>query len=128
MTHVDSRRASIAGLLFLAALAFATVQLQRPLRAQVTFAAPNRVTFRVVADMEQYSEPAGLTQPSPALFYLQAGQSILSVTTQGSLTVLAAAPSGYAVAGPPVTAANARSYTAYRSDQANYPVSLKLTV
>lgn len=90
-------------------------------------AVPRQAAFRVVADMRQYSEPAGLTQPSPELFYLQAGQAILSVTLQGKLTVLAMAPGKYVMGSPPVTAANGRSYTAYGAGQTNYPISLALT-
>jgi len=86
-----------------------------------------QVTFHVVADMRQYSEPAGLTEPSPNLFYLQAGQAILSVTPEGKLTVLATAPSDYVMGSPPVTAANGRSYTAYGAAQTNYPISLRFT-
>jgi uncharacterized repeat protein (TIGR03803 family) len=90
-------------------------------------ATPSQVAFRVVADMQQYSQAAGLTQPSPDLFYLQAGQAILSVTPQGKLTVLATAPASYVMGSPPVTAANSRSYTAYGAAQTNYPISFKFT-
>jgi len=90
-------------------------------------APPGHATFHVVADMQQYSEPAGLTEPSPSLFYLQAGQAILSVTPQGKLTVLATAPAGYVMGSPPVTAANGRSYTAYGAAQTNIPISLHFT-
>jgi len=90
-----------------------------------TAATPARTTFRVVADMTQYPQPAGLWQFDPAHFYTVAnGQTVLSVSTSGAVTAVFTPPSGHRIYILPVTAPNGRSYTVYSSQGTNYPISL----
>ena len=90
-------------------------------------AAPAQITFRVVADMNLYPQPAGLWQFSPRLFYTVANNAILSVSTSGAVTFLFTPPNGDNIYILPVTASNGRSYTLYSSRYMNYPISLTAT-
>lgn len=88
-------------------------------------ATPKQSTLRVVASTQQISQPQGLWQVSPTLFYTTSNQTILSVTTGGEVAVLFVAPSGYNIGYVPVTAPNNRSYSAYGSEETSYQISLK---
>jgi hypothetical protein len=88
-------------------------------------ATPKQSTLRVVASTQQISQPQGLWQVSPTLFYTTSNQTILSVTTGGEVAVLFVAPSGYNIGYVPVTAPNNRSYSAYGSEGTSYQISLK---
>ena len=48
-------------------------------------ATPKQSTLRVVASTQQISQPQGLWQVSPTLFYTTSNQTILSVTTGGEV-------------------------------------------
>ena len=79
-------------------------------------------TFRVVAYMSRYDQPAGLTEGSPGTFYGVAGSSqtvTFSVTRQGTKTILSSFPSGYNLESIPVSGANGRLYSSY--EQGSYP-------
>ncbi len=89
-----------------------------PLVALCALASPIACTaaasYRAVAYMTtQNSEPLGLLEGSPGLFFVQAGAGIIfSVTTQGAVTVLAEFPVGYQVESVPgATGANGLFYS-----------------
>jgi uncharacterized repeat protein (TIGR03803 family) len=74
--------------------------------------APARSQFRVVAAFGAYSQPGGLAEGDPDVFYSFGGTApdyAFSVTAGGTLTQLAAFPNGYIVL-PLVSASNARFY------------------
>ena len=88
-------------------------------------APPAEITFRVIENMTQYSQPAGLSQFDPTHFYTVAnGQTVLSVSTSGAVTALFTPPGGHRIYILPVTAPNGRSYTVYNAQGTNYPISL----
>jgi uncharacterized repeat protein (TIGR03803 family) len=77
-----------------------------------TGAAPQ---FRVIRYMNEYVQPGGMAEGSPGVFYSSAGsgyQAALSLTTQGAMTILAKFPLDYSIAGPLVSAADGRFYSA----------------
>src|ERR1039457_5591556 len=82
--------------------------------AACTPSASAQATFRVVSYVNQLQQPVGITEGSPGVFYSFGGsiQSVFSVTTQGSKTVLASFPSGHNILAPLVSAANGRLYSA----------------
>jgi len=52
----------------------------------------DQATFRVIAYMDRYDQPIGIIEGSPGVFYSESGNAVLSVTTQGSKTILANFP------------------------------------
>lgn len=73
--------------------------------------------FRVLHYMNSYDQPAGMTEGAPGVFYSRSGsayQAALSITTQGSMTVLAKFPYEYYIQALLVSAANSRFYSAVR--------------
>jgi uncharacterized repeat protein (TIGR03803 family) len=82
--------------------------------------AASQVSFHPLAYMNQYSQPAGMTEGSPGVFYTVGGGgvgggAVLSVTASGSETVIATIPSGDNFVSLPQSGANGRLYSAYAS-------------
>jgi uncharacterized repeat protein (TIGR03803 family) len=76
--------------------------------------ATGQATFRIVANMNRYDQPAGLIEGSPGVFYGIAGSAqgvTFSVTTQGSITILSSFPSGDTLESVVMSAANGRFYS-----------------
>jgi uncharacterized repeat protein (TIGR03803 family) len=72
------------------------------------------VTFHVIAYMKTFaqSQPAGMAEGSPGVFYSIAGSgSLISITSQGAIRVLETFPSGYNIQSSPVSGANGRFYS-----------------
>ena len=65
--------------------------------------------FRILAEMNQYSPPMGLTEVSPGLFYFPSGSSLFSITTHGTTTLLEPLPIG--ALSPLVAGANGQFYS-----------------
>src|SRR5215469_14053095 len=86
--------------------------------ALCALAAPpaNQGTFRVISTLGAYSQPGGLVEGSPGLFYSSAllagtgGAAVFSVTTNGATTTLASFPSGYNLSGFPASGPNGLFY------------------
>lgn len=73
-----------------------------------------QATFRVISYMNRLSQPVGLTEGSPGVFYSVAGggpSAAFSITVQGAKTILATFPSGYIVDALLTSAANNRFYS-----------------
>jgi len=73
-----------------------------------------QATYRIVAYMDKYDQPAGLVEGSQGLFYGIAGAYTtvgFSVTPQGSMTILASFPSGYNVQSLFAAGSNGRLYS-----------------
>lgn len=83
-----------------------------------TASAAGQATVHVISYMSGYSQPAGLTEGSPGLFYGIAaipgtgGEAAFSVTTQGVTTTVASFSSGYNVTSLIVSGPNNRLYSA----------------
>jgi uncharacterized repeat protein (TIGR03803 family) len=89
---------------------------------------PKKVTFRVLASMSQYGQPASLGQLYPSLFYLNSAfQTLLTITPAGVLTPIFTAPSSYVMGYVPITAPNGRSYSVYGGSGTTYQFSIKTT-
>ena len=65
--------------------------------------------------MNRLDQPGGIMEGSPGVLYFESGASstaaVLSVTTEGSKTVIASFPSGNNFASSPVSGANGRFYS-----------------
>jgi uncharacterized repeat protein (TIGR03803 family) len=86
----------------------------------VTAASASPFTFRVVADMSQYGQPAYLTEVSPGVFYSMASsQAAFSVTSQGTQALLENFYPNY-TSGWFVTGSDDRNY-AISSNSKNNP-------
>ncbi len=73
-----------------------------------------QVSYRIVAYMDKYDQPAGLVEGTPGLFYGVAGAYTtvgFSTTPQGSMTVLTSFPSGYNVQSLFAAASDGRLYS-----------------
>jgi uncharacterized repeat protein (TIGR03803 family) len=69
-----------------------------------------QATYRVVA-YSPYSEPGGIVEGTPGVFYSQAyGNYVIQVTVQGAVTTIAAFPLQTEGISSPVSAANGRFY------------------
>ncbi|HUE01919.1 MAG TPA: choice-of-anchor tandem repeat GloVer-containing protein [Bryobacteraceae bacterium] len=80
--------------------------------AETTYAAS--ASFRIVAYMDKYDQPAGFVEGAPGVFYGTAGGYThvgFSITPQGSMTVLASFPSGHNIVPTFVAGANGRLYS-----------------
>src|SRR5579864_7070421 len=76
--------------------------------------AAGQPSFRIVAYMYQWGPPDGLTEGSPGTFYSVGGsaqQAALSITTQGSKTILTTFATSTYIQAPLVSAANRRFYS-----------------
>src|SRR5580700_4180835 len=72
----------------------------------------SQATYRVVA-YSPYSEPGGITEAAPGLFYSSAdGYYIFSVTEQGSLVTIASFPTTDEISSLIMSAANGLLYSA----------------
>jgi len=81
--------------------------------------ASSQVTFKIVAPMYRYGQPAGLIEGSPGVFYSEAGSGttvLFSVSAAGTKTVLTSLPSGYQVASLAVGGADGRYYSEFEHD------------
>jgi hypothetical protein len=81
-----------------------------------TPSAAGQATFRVVSYMNYLDQPGGMVEGSPGVFYSEAGTSthaVLSITTQGSKTILAIVQSPYQVASQLLSAADGRFYSSF---------------
>src|SRR6202167_6540393 len=74
-----------------------------------------QATFHVVSYTNEHPAPIGMTEGSPGIFYLATGShpAILSVTIQGTETVLTSFPGGHEqMLGTVVSGPNGRFYDA----------------
>ena len=71
-----------------------------------------QTAFHVIAYRDRLGGPGGIVEGSPSLLYFATGtdSAILSITPQGTETVLTTFPSGYQMLGPVVSAPNGRFY------------------
>jgi hypothetical protein len=69
----------------------------------------------------QYQQPNAVVEGSPGVFYVAGGNAILSVTTQGTMTILASFPSPpYTIESDPgAVAANGLLYSSVDQVQTN---------
>lgn len=75
--------------------------------------------FHVISYMSKYDGPRGLIEGSPGVLYSESGSSneaTLSITTQGSKTILSSFPIGYQIPGLLVSGANGRFYSSVQVD------------
>jgi len=89
------------------ALALCAVLASMPLSA-------GQPSFRVVSYMKTFDAPGGMIEGSPGLYYSEAGSStkaVLSITPQGSKTILTTFPSGQNMLSLLVSGANDRFYS-----------------
>jgi uncharacterized repeat protein (TIGR03803 family) len=83
-----------------------------------------KVSYRIVAYMDKYDQPAGFVEGSPGVFYGISGSVThvgFSITTQGLITILATFPSGHNVESLFVAGSNGRLYSTaeFSDDPAN---------
>ncbi len=76
-------------------------------------------TLRTVASLHRYNQPAGLIEGSPGVFYSITAADIFSVTSQGTLTVLATFPIGDNISSLPVSGPDNRFYSAFQYSTAS---------
>jgi hypothetical protein len=72
------------------------------------------VSYRIVAYMDKYDQPAGLTEGSPGVFYGTAGSYSpvgFTITPQGAMTVVTQFPTGYHFGSLFCAAPNGRLYS-----------------
>jgi uncharacterized repeat protein (TIGR03803 family) len=80
--------------------------------------AAGQTAFHVISYMDRLGQPGGISEGSPGVFYFNSGtnpSAALSITTQGTQTVLAAFPSGTNVESQLVSGANGRFYSSVES-------------
>src|SRR5580700_10813230 len=73
-----------------------------------------QVSYRIVAYMDQYNQPAGFVEGSPGVYYGISGSATtvgFSITPQGLMTILASFPSGHNVESLFVAGSNGRLYS-----------------
>ncbi|MGA2742018.1 MAG: choice-of-anchor tandem repeat GloVer-containing protein [Bryobacteraceae bacterium] len=78
--------------------------------------AAGQATFRLVASMYRYQQPAGIIEGSPGVFYSVAGSEptvVFSVTTAGAMTVVGSIPTGYGVGSQVQNGADGRFYSEF---------------
>jgi len=80
-------------------------------------AAASPVNLRVISQLDTYSQPTGIAEGAPGLFYFIGGADIVSVTMQGSLVPLTGFRNPpYIVKSPPVSGANRRIYSSVETN------------
>src|SRR5579871_5788743 len=92
-----------------------------PLTLCTLLAAPpsgaNQGTFRVISALPTYSQPGGLLEGSPGVFYSGAqlagtgSPAVFSVTAKGATTTLTTFPSSYSLIGFLASGSNGRFYS-----------------
>ncbi|HXM42021.1 MAG TPA: choice-of-anchor tandem repeat GloVer-containing protein [Bryobacteraceae bacterium] len=89
-----------------------TVSLGLCAIALTVASAAAQTAFHVIAYRDRLGGPGGIVEGSPSLLYFATGtdSAILSITPQGTETVLTTFPSGYQMLGPVVSAPNGRFY------------------
>ena len=78
------------------------------------FATAGQVSYRIVAYMDQYDQPAGFVEGSPSVFYGISGSVTtvgFSITPQGLMTILASFPSGQNIQSLFVAGSNGLFYS-----------------
>jgi uncharacterized repeat protein (TIGR03803 family) len=71
-----------------------------------------QVTFRTIYTLGGVSQPAGLYEARPGLFYSSAGSyQLFTVNTKGEVEQIASPPKATSFGGPPFPAANDRAYS-----------------
>ena len=87
-------------------------------------AAP-QVTFRTIYTLGGVSQPGGLSEAEPGLFYCSGGSyNFFSVNTKGAATQLAPPPNETAFGGPPLPAANGRAYSTISNGKSSAPINV----
>jgi uncharacterized repeat protein (TIGR03803 family) len=92
-----------------------TISLGSCAIALTVASAAAQATFHIISYTNEHPAPLGMTEGSPGLFYLATGThpAILSITPQGTETVLTSFPGGHEqMLSPGVSGANGRFYDA----------------
>jgi hypothetical protein len=84
-----------------------------------------QVTFRTIYTLGGVSQPGGLHEAEPGLFYSSGGSyNFFSINTKGAARQLAPPPNANNFGGPPLPAANGRAYSGVGTGNTSAPFSV----